>query len=242
MARILMWDIESSLMQVATFHIGEQRIHHENILKDWTILCGAWKFVGEKKIYAASVVDMPESQVVAALAAAVESADIVVGHNGDKFDLKKLRARMLYYNLPPMPKIATVDTLKVLRSEFGLTSNTLAYAAKFLGLELKGSTPGGTWLRALDGDEKALKAMLKYNKQDVVVLEDLYKRILPWIKNHPNVAVLSGQKLGEGCPNCGSPEVVKNGKYATSTGVMQRMMCMDCSSLFKRTIKKGERD
>ena len=238
--RVLMWDIESSLMKVATFHTGEQRIHHENILQDWTILCGAWKYLGEKKIYTASVLDMPESQVVAALAAAVENADIVVGHNGDKFDLKKLRTRMLFYGQNPLPKIATVDTLKVLRSEFGMTSNTLAYAAKYLGLELKGSTPGGTWLRALEGDKKSLKAMLKYNAQDVVVLEDLYNKILPWIKNHPNVGLLYGHKLGEACPNCGSPEIIKNGKYGTTAGIKQRMQCLDCGTAFNTIIRKGK--
>ena len=55
----------------------------------------------------------------------LNEADIVIAHNGDKFDLKKLKARFLSNGfVPPMP-YKTVDTLKDIVTEVTSVFNQL---------------------------------------------------------------------------------------------------------------------
>ena len=50
--------------------------------------------------------------------------------------------------------------------------------------------------------------MLKYNKRDVTLLEEVYLRIRPWIKGHPNCANYIDSKVPI-CSNCGSKNLTK---------------------------------
>ncbi len=44
----------------------------------------------------------------------------------------------------------------------------------------------------MNKDPAAWKVMEKYNKQDVLLLEKVYDRLLPWIKSHPNHHLFNG--------------------------------------------------
>jgi hypothetical protein len=70
--------------------------------------------------------------------------------------------------------------------------------------------------------------MKKYNIQDVRLLEKLYKRLLPWIKNHPNQGVYSGTKGV--CKVCSSKSLKKNGFEYTGVGKYQRYRCNSCGA------------
>jgi len=72
--------------------------------------------------------------------------------------------------------------------------------------------------------------MEAYNRQDVVLLEPLYERLLPWITNHPNLR-LTGDP--EGCPNCGATELRREGFALTATGKYQRWSCKGCGAWSK---------
>lgn len=248
--RILLWDIETSHMLAAVFGTRDQDISHGNILQDWYIICASWKFLGDKKTSAISVLDdekrfkkdaHDDYVVVKKLHEVLQQADIIVAHNGDAFDLKKFNARAIKHNLPPLPRIQSVDTLKVARREFKFTSNRLDYIGHYLGFGGKMSTPPGMWLQALDGDEKAINAMVKYNKVDVELLEKVYEKLKPWMKNHPNVNQFNdGTKHEEGCPCCTSTEYKKNGTRNLKSGKFQMFVCSDCGSNFQRQMEKRE--
>ena len=113
--------------------------------------------------------------------------DLLIHHNGDKFDLKKLRARAMFHRMPPLTPVTTLDTLKVSRRLYGFMSHRLGYIAHHLGLNPKSDTSDGLWMRVLQGDKKALKEMVEYNKQDVLVLRDVYNIFRPHIENHPSI-------------------------------------------------------
>src|SRR5699024_5085271 len=50
----------------------------------------------------------------------MEKADIIVGHNVDRADVPWLKGDLhIEAGLPPLPPFKTVDTLKVMRREFG---------------------------------------------------------------------------------------------------------------------------
>ena len=54
----------------------------------------------------------------------LDEADIVIGHNGDRFDLRKLNARFIDNDINPPSPFRTIDTLKVARREFAFVSYT----------------------------------------------------------------------------------------------------------------------
>ena len=90
----------------------------------------------------------------------LDEADIIIAHNGDRFDLRKIKARFLSNGImPPMP-YKTIDTLKVARKEFALTSNKQDYITKLLGVQEKLDTDFQLWVDCMDGYIDALKRII----------------------------------------------------------------------------------
>jgi len=69
--------------------------------------------------------------------------------------------------------------------------------------------------------------MKKYNKQDVLLLEKVYKKLRPWTPRHPNLSVF-GKEDRPVCPHCASEKMYKDGKYHTNTNTYQAWECQDC--------------
>lgn len=69
--------------------------------------------------------------------------------------------------------------------------------------------------------------MEKYNKQDVVVLEDVYKKLIPW-KDCINFNLYNNST--ENVCKCGSTDFKKNGYAYTSCSKFQRWSCKTCGS------------
>jgi hypothetical protein len=229
--KILFWDIETWPMEVVAWGLWEQNISIDMIRKESGVICGAWKWAGAEKVEAVAVDprkpgdDFP---VIKKLHAVLSSADVLVAHNGDQFDVKRFNARAIYHGLRPIPPIPTVDTLKVAKGMFSFNSNKLDYLGQFLKVGKKLSTGGiQLWLKVMAGDRKALKQMIAYNKTDVVVLEAVYEKLRPYMKNHPNHAVYSGIDC---CPNCGSKSLRRQGFKRTRASVKQQLQCQTCGS------------
>jgi len=234
--RILLWDIENLPMLVASWGLYNQNHSPDSIIQDKSIICISYKYLGEKDIYTISIGEKPrlfnkspynDYHVVKAVYDVLKDVDILVAHNGDAFDLKCLNARALYHNLPPLPHIPSVDTLKAARKHFRFSSNKLGYLAKHLGVGRKGDVNFGDWLGIIGGDWGALERMEKYNRQDVAVLEDVYLKLRPYISNHPN---LNLYEEDGNCPNCGHNQLIKNGYRYTRTGKFQRYQCGSCGA------------
>lgn len=231
--RILFWDLETSLSIVTTFTLKTDYISHESILQDWNIISGAWKFSGDSKVHAISVGKDPsdDKHVVEVLRDVIDQADIIVHHNGDKFDIKKFNTRLLLNGLPPIDRrVLTVDTLKEARKTFSFLSNRLDYLAQVLGIGAKLPHSTGLWLKALRGDRKAVKEMVEYNKYDVSpLLEGVYEKLKPYI-NHPNVAAFMNDDRPR-CTHCGKDKLEKRGYATTKAGLRYaRFQCKGCSA------------
>jgi len=241
--KILIWDVETSLMGLAAFQLKNDYIQHTNILSDWYMICACWREYGKKKIHSVSVLDDPKRfarnphddyHVIKVLRNLIASYDIIVHHNGDSFDIKKLNARIIYHKLPPLPPVLTVDTKKEACKVAKFTSNKLDYLGEYFGLGRKIPTSSGLWLRALRGDKKAIKEMVEYNKGDVDLQEKVYDYLLPYMKSHPNVA--RGDSFD--CPKCGSEKTQLRGTYTTRGGVTyHRHCCNTCGAWSRSRIK-----
>ncbi len=243
MKKRLYIDIESSPEKVYVYKRYEADVVGK---EERSILFSiAWKWEDEKTIHCLGLSDFKEfkkdihddSALVKKSWELMNEADIVLAHNGDKFDIKKLNTYFIFHKLQPPHRFQTVDTLKVARRYFSFFGNSLDDIADFFGIGNKVETKKGLWRSCLNGDVSAYKEMKRYNKHDVYLLVEIYKRMLPWIQNHPHVDPEMGQSA---CPNCGSTHIEKRGKYRFIAGFKAKLHCMGCGSWFQGKLEKVE--
>lgn len=247
MAKIILFDTEIIPAITATFTLYPEKIGHENILKERSMVCAAWKELGKKPVYGVSVLDDPKRfkkdcgddyHVVKTLRDAIVDADILIGHNLARFDKRQLNARLIFHGLEPLPKILIVDTLKEYRKTADFMSNRLDYLGKHLIGAGKVETSKGLWLSALKGDKKAITEMLTYCKADVRLSEDVYNKILPYMESHPHVGAVDGWDRNNTCPKCGHDQFTHNKVRYTAAGVKKlQAQCKKCHgyTTFKAT-------
>lgn len=237
--RVLLYDIETSLQPVAVFGLQDNDyINHENILAERHLVSMCWKWLDEDKVHSISLLDDParfknnphDDYLVTEVAHNVlGQADVIVAHYGDQFDKKYIDTRILYHGLPALPPITSVDTKKIASLKFRFNSNKLDYIARYLGVGQKITTEPGLWLKVLQGDKKAIQDMVTYNKQDVLILEGVFKKLIPYIPNHINRELFGGT----GCPRCGSTKIQSRGVHRALTNTYQRYQCTSCSGWFR---------
>jgi hypothetical protein len=71
--------------------------------------------------------------------------------------------------------------------------------------------------------------MERYNRRDVTIMEGLYTKLLPWIKDHPNYGLYVDSERPV-CNKCGSHVLTKQGTKKTKTQVYQQYQCKKCGS------------
>ena len=223
---VLLFDIETKPILSYTWGLYEQDVI--SVKEHSCIICFAHKWLGGK-IEVKGLVDCKDKQSDRELIKDVwelfNKADIIVAQNGDEFDIKKVNARFSYYNFPPPSPYKTIDTLKQARKNFGFESNKLDDLGEYLGLGRKIKHEGiEMWLGCMRGEKKWWDKMKRYNKQDIRLLEKVYLRIRPFIKNPPNLSVF----LGLVCPKCGSKDLQVRGFSRTQTGAYRRFYCNKC--------------
>lgn len=220
-------------------NIGDNQFAEKSYLMSY-----AAKFLGDDHIYYEENRHNNDSGLVHGIYNLLDQADIVVGHNIDKFDLPTILGRGVIHNFKPPSPYQTVDTLKVARKRFRFLSNTLAALCDEMGLSKKGKHkefPGfDLWLQCLKQNDKAWKEMKEYNIQDILSLEELYLRMLPYIDRHPNVSREAGEEVCQ-CPSCGSDHVQMRGYRTEKSGLTyQRFQCQACGSWSKA--KRSEKE
>jgi predicted RNA-binding Zn-ribbon protein involved in translation (DUF1610 family) len=224
----------------------DELTNHENILKERYVISVSWKWLDEKKVHSVSVLDNPklfkkdpnnDLHVVSTFCNVLTTADVIVGHNSDSFDLRMLEGRALYHGLSPLPPITSIDTLKVAKRRFRFNCNRLDYIGQFLGLGKKIKTSNDLWLRVLRGDRAAIQEMVKYNKQDVVLLEKVFLKFRPYCDSYVNRQLLGAT---EGCPRCGSKHIQSRGTHKAISRVYQRFQCQKCGGWFRLVVNDRE--
>lgn len=232
-AKILIVDIETSPIISYNWGIWEQNAIE--VVEDWQILCFAYKWLSERSVrvvaqddfksYKANVND--DKHVVRELWSLFDEADVIIGHNSDQFDIKKSNARFMYHNLPPPAPYKKLDTKKIAKKYGAFTSNKLDDLGDTLKLGRKEQTGGfATWKGCMAGDKKAWRRMKKYNKQDVLLDEQVYLRLRPWIDNHPSISLMTDSI--NACPKCGSLNMQNRGYSFNKVTKNQRYQCNDC--------------
>jgi len=226
-------------MEVRVWGLYKQRISHTNIISDWHFLSWAAKFLFEPDVH--SDVLTPEEakkkddkRICESIWPMIDQCDILIGHNLDKFDIRKLNTRFIINGLkPPMP-YRTIDTLKVAQRHFSFSSNRLDYLGKLFCNHGKIKTDIELWIKCAEGNKIALAEMEQYNQEDVRLLEEVYVELRPWIKSHPNLALPLDAKE-PCCPNCGGFEFEEGGSYYTTPQNMYvSVRCKSCGAVNRK--------
>ncbi len=230
--KILFWDLENSPNVGYTWGKWQQNVIE--FVDEWRLLSFSVKWQGGKQI-TKCLADYPgydplkpdDSELVRDLWTYLNSADILIGHNGDRFDKRKAYTRFIELGLPPPQPSKTVDTLKQARKLFAFNSNKLDDLGRRLGVGRKMQTGGfELWKLCMAGDAKAWNRMKRYNSADVRLLQSVYDKMLPYMTAHPNLNVILNRELG--CPKCGSIDIQHRGFHYTATGRSRRYHCTNC--------------
>lgn len=231
----LFFDIEVSPNIVASWSIGYKiNLSYDNILRERAIICICYKWEGEDTVHSLQWNNGDDKQMLEKFVKIAESADQIVGHNGDSFDLKWIRTRCIFHGIRIMPDFKTIDTLKLSKSGFRFNSNRLDYIGKFLGIGGKLETTYDLWKKiTLDNCSKSLHTMVEYCKVDVIRLEQVFEKLNPYVKHKVHYGVANGGRKID-CPECASDNVRSNGNRYTAAGTHFKMMkCNDCHKYYQ---------
>jgi hypothetical protein len=222
--KLLVIDIEWRPTKAYVWEAWGVNITSDKVIEHGGLLCVGAKWV-DGDAYMFSEWEHGHQGMVEAIHALMLEAEGVITYNGDRFDLKKLSGEFLLAGLTPVV-VTSLDLLKTVKRQ-GYFQNGLKFIGPFLGLGEKDETGGfDLWKKVEAGDAKAQKKMAKYCGQDVRLTERLYKKIKPFITNHPYF----GPVGTGGCPTCGSTNLQKRGPRYTRFFQIQRLQCTDCGS------------
>ena len=226
--KLLLLDIEWRPTTAYVWKAWDVNIGADMIKEHGGLLCVGAKWLGEKKTHLFSEWEHTHEGMLQLIHDMISVADAVITYNGDRFDNPKLQGEFLLYGLQPTPPVTSIDCLKAVK-KFGFFQNGLKFIGPFLKLGSKLEHEGmGLWIKVMDGDKDAQDRMAKYCIQDVDLLEELYLKIRPFIRNHPHM----GKVKKDNCPACGSLEVQSRGTRRTRAFKIQRLQCQGCGGWF----------
>lgn len=236
--KVLVLDIETAPIMGYVWGLWDNNLGLNQIKSDWHILSWSAKWLGEP---AAKIMYMDQrrekdlendKRILGGIWALLDAADVVVTHNGVKFDQKKLNARFILNGMQAPSSYRSIDTLVIAKKHFAFTSNKLEYIAGELCTKYKKYTdrkyPGfELWVECLARNQDAWREMEKYNKYDVLALEELYHKLIPW-DNSINFNVYTD--AAERVCKCGGNDFIKRGFFFSNINKFQRYKCRACGA------------
>ena len=238
--KILLLDIETAPHRVYSWGLWKQDIYLDQIEEPGYILCWVAKWLGDDGLVFRSINAHGRQTMLRDIHALLNEADIVVHYNGTKFDIPTLNQEFMAEGLAPPAPYKEIDLLLTARRRFRLPSNKLDYVCRHLNIEGKHQHKGmALWTGCMIGDPASWQTMEDYNRQDVLILEEVYNKMRPWINGHPNVSLYTDEdeifrdevvnkKIH--CPSCNSTHLQKRGLAYTKSLKYQRYQCQDCFS------------
>lgn len=229
--KMLFIDLETAPLLAHVWRPTQDFIPQDAMVHDTFLLSWAAAWEGEDPIgmvlTSKEAQQQDDTKLVKGLAKLLREADIVVAHNANNFDVPMFNTRLLVLGLEPLAKLKTIDTLALARKSFACSHSNLDYLARLLGVTTKLKTTFDLWLRCYHGDKEALGEMFEYNLNDVVVLQQVFDRMLPYIDGLPRMYEAT-TKNEFACPYCGSANVHKRGMTRTNVSTFHRYQCNDC--------------
>lgn len=241
-AKILLLDIETAPLRAFVWRLWQQNVHPLNgqLQSSSFIITWAAKWLFDEKMMSDKLT--PEEalkeddlRITKSIWELMDEADIVIAHHGSKFDIKYLNTRFFIHSLNLPSPYRVIDTKYHASRTFLFPSNKLDYLGQILGVGRKIDTDFKLWEDCLKGDPSALDTMLRYNEQDVKLLEDVYLKMRPYITSHPNIGIYITDTPS--CPVCASVKLETKGRYVTQHNIYAAFRCTDCGATGKLKTK-----
>ena len=234
-ANILIFDIETAPLRAYVWSRWKQNIYLEQTISEWFMICWSAKWLGSEEVFSECLTpneirEEKDSRIVKQLWSLIDQADIVIAHNGKRFDVPKINSRFIMAGLPPTSTYIQIDTKEVAAKQFGFSSNKLDALAEYFNIEHKDDTDFELWANCMKGDQKALDYMESYNRKDVIILEKVYLKLRPWIKNHPNIGLYQEENVMV-CPTCGSKDLEEDGSFYYTSANKYKIMRCSCGAI-----------
>jgi DNA polymerase elongation subunit (family B) len=194
-ARILFIDIETAPLLGHCWSLWNNNIGLNQLQSDWYIMSFVAKWADSEEIIYRDIRENYESESDATLMSdlwsLLDDADVVVGHNIKKFDMKKINARFILNGYDKPSNYRMIDTLQIAKATFAFTSNKLEYLTDKLCSKYKKSKHGKfaghkLWAECLKGNMEAWDEMKDYNMYDVLSNQELYEILMAWDNRLPN--------------------------------------------------------
>ena len=245
--RMLFYDIENAPILGYVWEAYDANLLHT--VEDWYLLSVSysWGLDGEVRFLRKGHKKGDDEALARRVWRLLDEADVVVAHNGDAFDSKKLAVRFLHYGLGPPSPYRQIDTLKEARRHFKFAKNNLDDLGRFLGVGQKVANQGmATWLGCMANRPDDWAVMEEYGNQDVELLREVYKRLLPYVGHpgRPSPGVNMQQWTGlNTCtkPACGSDQIHKRGRHRTQANVYQTYQCNTCGGYSRALLRDDGR-
>jgi len=235
--KIAVCDIESAPNKGFYWQPFKTNIRYNQQIEDTFMLSWSAKFLNSSKVFGdiitpKEVLEKDDKRISKSLHDLFNEADILIAHNGDRFDIPYANTRFILNGLKPPSPYQSIDTYKIAKRKFRFTYKNLDGLARFFGLKGKIDTDFELWKDCYNGVPKGLRKMFKYNKQDVRVLEEVYLLLRSWAPSHPNIVENTEKK----CHVCGSSNLKAEGYYYTPSGNKYKTYQCECGA-FTKVIK-----
>lgn len=233
--KILYLDIETTPMEALVWGSWQQNVYIDQIINPQRTMCFSAMWQGGPNQFFAEWQDGGHEGMVEAAYELLNEADAVVHYYGSQFDIPHLNTEFLKAGLTPPSPYKQIDLKFAVSKNFKLPSNKLQYVSTLFGTDGKDKMEMDDWKGCMAGDKKSQKKMEKYNRKDVDLLDELYQRLLPWVKQLPNRNLYDGA----GCAACGSVRVRADGLYYTALSEYNRYYCNDCGYWMRASKRNG---
>lgn len=232
-AKILLLDIETAPNRAFVWGMWKQNINPDWIDADGYVLCWTAKWLGQEESTFKRLKNGNHKALLDPIHRMLSEATAVIHYNGASFDIPTLNKEFITYGFTPPSPYKQIDLLLTMRDKFRFPSNKLDYICKTLSIGEKLRHEGPQlWLNCMNDKPEAWESMERYNRRDVELLEKLYRKLLPWIKNHPNRSAMSGFHM---CPSCGSSNFHRDKTHLATLLKYERYQCGDCGTWFRGT-------
>lgn len=235
--KILVLDIETAPMAAWVWGRWKQNIYLEQTMSEWFMISWAAKWllsadVVSDKLTPSEILAEEDKRIIKSLWYYVDTADIIITHNGNDFDLPRINSRFIVNGFPPPSPFKSIDTKIISARQFGFSSNKLDALAGYFGFDAKLQTEFDLWKRCMKGDAEALKYMDIYCKHDVVLLEEIYLKLRPWMKSHPNLGLYLNDAKNV-CSACGSESIklIPDKYFYTQVTKYPLYRCSSCTAI-----------
>ncbi len=239
--KVLIFDIETSPLEVYSWGIWDQKIGLNQVKEDWSVLSYSAKWLepgpyakDDRNVVYHDTKKMKnirdDKQLLKGIWKLLDEADVVITQNGKSFDVPKLNARFAIHGMKSPSSFQHWDTKRLSKKHFAFTSHGLEYMTsnlckKYKKLNHKKFPGQALWTECLAGNKEAWKEMEIYNKHDVLSLEELFHILAPW---NPSVNFdVFTDTLTHVC-SCGHKEFENKGYAYTSAGKFHRYKCKQC--------------